>query len=205
MNTFARYLFQGMFGWMRAALLRLADGTLLDSWLARHWLTAIIPVIVIGTLIDYIVWIARWRPDLSWRSDLRRSAALLSHEERQMRRFRRGYNKDNAEIGAVAQPLSDAPVPDAVLSHYDALQSAAALEELSLDERFAAVAAGGEATPVRHRRSDRYRSARRQRDAQRRQASDADAPADGLAPVISKATAFRAPVYPRQPDQDTRS
>ena len=46
MNSFAKYLFQGMFSWVREALRQLSDPRLIDSWLATHWLSALIPILL---------------------------------------------------------------------------------------------------------------------------------------------------------------
>ena len=89
MNSFARYLFQGLFSWVYGAVIHLSDPALIDSWLAVHWLQVLIVILLFGTLIDVLVWLLRWRPDLVWRSGAHHVSGLLDPEERQMRRFRK--------------------------------------------------------------------------------------------------------------------
>ena len=199
MNTFAKYLFQILFGWTRDALRQLTDPGVLDSWLATHWLTALIPILLIGTLIDYIVWLARWRPDLAWRSSIHQSMSLLNEEGREMRRFRKGFSKENADIGAIARPLQDAPIP----AEYSQAEESAADDDAYYDWQFE-TPAPAEQPAQRHRRGDRYRKKERKpRTEHRASLLEADdSPVDGLPPVIRKEDAFRAPVYPRASDQD---
>lgn len=208
MNAFARYLFQGLFSWVREAIRQLSDPSLIDGWLTRNWLSALIPLLLICTVIDYLVWLFRWRPDLAWRSDLRRSVMNLQREERQMRRFRRGYDKENADIGAVAQPLMDAPVPEdmADIRPADAVDEEALAADAMYDWQYAEMNKPAEAPPERHRRSERYQRGGRRKPPARKLSLEADdEPVNGLPPVLSKEEAFRAPVYPRQADQDRRS
>ena len=211
MNSFAKYMFQGMFSWMRDAVRHLTDGSILDSWLAEHWLTTVIFLMVIGVVADYAVWLFRWRPDLVWRSRAAQPGALFNHEERQMRRFRKGYDQENADIGAVAQPLTDAPVPEDVLAYRQAVPAeAAAAEDAYIDWQFAEVSGGvqTEAAPTRHRRSDRYRNANkplRERPRRLGLTSDEEELYNGLPVTVSKEEAFRSPVFPREAEQQRKS
>ena len=202
MNAFAKYLFQALFSWIREAIRQLSDPQLIDSWLAKNWLSALIPLLLIGTVIDFIVWLIRWRPDLVWRSSLNRSASLMSEENRELRRFRKGFDKENAEIGAVAKPLMD-PGDD-----YELTDPQPQADDAYYDWQFATpMKPETEQPPVRHRRSDRYRKpARSSRAAQRRTdlMEEDDAAIDGLPPRLSKEEAFRAPVYPRTEQDDRR-
>ena len=199
MNAFAKYLFQGMFSWIREAVRQLSDPQLIDSWLAENWLTALIPLLLIGTAVDYIVWVVRWRPDLVWRSSLSLSASLISEESRELRRFRKGFSGENADIGAIAKPLAEYGENP---TSYDAQA-----DDAYYDWQFAApVKPETEQPPVRHRRSDRYRKPGRALRAEPRLTGflkEDDSPVDGLPPLLSKEEAFRAPVYPRT-EQDDR-
>ena len=200
MNSFAKYLFQGMFSWVREAVRQLSDPRLIDSWLATHWLSALIPVLLIATLVDFIVWLVRWKPYLVGRSSLNRSVSLLSEEGRELRRFRKGFNKVSAEIGAAAKPLTESPISERVYAQES--PEPVISDDAYYDWQFAEPAP--EQPPQRHRRSDRYRKPlRKPREVQRRSIMQAeDTPIDGLPPIVSKEEAFRAPVYPRS-DQDT--
>ena len=199
MNAFAKYLFQAMFSWIREAIRQLSDPKLIDSWLAKNWLSALIPLLMIGTAIDFIVWLIRWRPDLVWRSSLSRSASLMSEENRELRRFRKGFSKENAEIGAIAKPIMEFEEP---------FKSAdPQMDDAYYDWQFATPAKPeAEQPPVRHRRSDRYRKPGRTSRAEQRRMNpqrEDDSPVDGLPPLLSKEEAFRAPVYPRT-EQDEK-
>ncbi len=203
MNSFAKYLFQGMFSWVREAVRQLSDPRLIDSWLATHWLAALIPILLIATAVDFIVWLARWKPYLVWRSSLNRSASLLSEEGRELRRFRKGFKKESAEIGVAAKPLTESPISERIYT--EEAEKPVISEDAYYDWQFAEPAPQPqEQPPQRHRRSDRYRRPlRKPRDVQRRSIMQADdAPLDGLPPIVSKEEAFRAPVYPRR-DEDT--
>ena len=207
MNSFAKYLFQAMFSWIREAVRQLSDPKLIDSWLARNWLAALIPILVIGTVVDFIIWVIRWQPYLVWRSALDRKTNLLNTEGRELRRFRKGFKGENAEIGAVARPLQDAPVPESIMAYAGEAEKQQLIDEKFYDWQFAEPAAQPkeEPKPERHRRSDRYLRPGRRKEPQRRMplrnGAD-DAPIDGLPPVISKEEAFRAPVYPHENDQE---
>ena len=204
MNAFARYLFQGMFSWVQEAVRQLSDPGLIDSWLATHWLAALIPLLIIGTVIDFAVWMIRWQPYRVWRSSMRRPVTLLSQENRELRRFRKGFGKENAEISAIARPLQDAPVPEEILSYTAQPEQEEAADDAYYDWQFAQPAQeAAEQPPVRHRRSDRYRRGVRAKEPRRTSllASD-DTPIDGLPPIMTKEEAFRAPVYPHAADQE---
>ncbi len=201
MNAFAKYLFQALFSWAREAIRQLNDPQLIDSWLAKNWLAALIPLLLIGTAVDFIVWLIRWRPDLVWRSSLNRSASLMSEENRELRRFRKGFSKESAEISEVAKPLAD---PD---EDNQGTDMQAKEDDEYYDWQFATPAQPEpEQPPVRHRRSDRYRRPVRPSRVQRRtdQMMDVDTPVDGLPPILTKEEAFRAPVYPRSEQDDQR-
>lgn len=63
-----------MLGWLRSVaswVLDLFDlnGTSGFSpleWLSRHWLPALIVLLVTGVVLDFIVWLIRWRPYWVW-------------------------------------------------------------------------------------------------------------------------------------------
>ena len=201
MNAFAKYLFQAMFSWIREAIRQLSDPKLIDSWLAKNWLSALILLLLIGTAIDFIVWLIRWRPDLVWRSSLSHSASLMSEENRELRRFRKGFNTENAEIGAIAKPLVEFE------ESFESADMQTQADDAYYDWQFATpTKPEAEQPPVRHRRSDRYRKPARTSRAEQRRTNllmEGDSPVDGLPPLLSKEEAFRAPVYPRT-EQDEK-
>lgn len=77
MNAFADWLFSVMFGWMGTAansawnaVVNATSGT--GSFFSRYWLCIVLLIIIGGTVLDYAVWLVRWRPYLVWRSWLTR-------------------------------------------------------------------------------------------------------------------------------------
>lgn len=67
-----------MLGWIRGLASSIASmfqsnggadatsGAAVLSWFSEHWLTLLIVLIVIGVLVDWIVWLIRWRPHWLW-------------------------------------------------------------------------------------------------------------------------------------------
>ena len=209
MNTFSRYLFQTLFSWTHEAIRQLSRPDILDSWLATHWLSIVLFLMVAGTVIDFAVWLVRWRPDLVWRGSLSRSASAFRAEERQMRRFRKGFKQNNAEIGAIAQPRQDAPMPE---PYQDAPEAEQAAEDEGQDAlydlQFAAQAEAADTGMTRHRRSERYRHRGKRVAAEGREKGEEtdaeEASMYGLPPIVRKEQAFRAPVYPQNANKDQR-
>lgn len=199
MNAFARYLFQAMFGWVRDAVRRLTDPGLIDGWLAVNWFGIIVMLVLIGTAVDFAVWFLRWRPDWVWRGHFGRAGAHRRAEERQMRRFRKGFDQDNTEIGAIARPLEADPAPAEPV-----VEEAEQQEPLDAyyDWQFAVNAEPPAET--RHRRSDRYRRKDRHAPFYEEEAEEAgeDEALYGLSGAVRKDEAFRAPVYPRSSQRD---
>ena len=95
MNAFADWLFSALFGWMGSAangawnaLVNASGG--ISSFFSTYWLLFLLAVIIAGTVLDYAVWLVRWRPYLVWRSWLtrrlrrrrmQRSAQDLEHSD----------------------------------------------------------------------------------------------------------------------------
>lgn len=78
MGGFANSALNFLLGWMRGAAQWLwqlinspESGSALD-WLGQHWLSVTIVLCIAGIIIDLLVYLARWRPDLVWRSFFRR-------------------------------------------------------------------------------------------------------------------------------------
>ena len=212
MNSFAKGLFQLLIGWVRS-LTALWDGdwTGLDSffaWLTRHWLSVTLTLILIGSVTDLVVWLLRWRPDISWRIRWKRlrnfSVSGYMHEIR----FQRGYNQDNTQIMEAARPIAEQPLPPARREEFSPPMDV--IDEREQLEADLGVARPGRlmdapvpediAAPERRRRSDRYRSglrgAVRQVRKRLQEEEEDEYEPDVLPPIMSKEEAFRAPVYP---------
>ncbi|MBR4360893.1 MAG: hypothetical protein IKP32_09780 [Clostridia bacterium] len=108
-NSFADSLFRFLFGWARGLLQRIWDAAFSGgfsgffTWLGDHWLLVTLLLCLIGTVVDFAVWMIRWRPYLVWRTKLRRVLRFLGgrgEESTNPRQFARGYR------GAVALDMS---------------------------------------------------------------------------------------------------
>lgn len=73
MNAFADWLFGIILGWTRGLanaawnlVTNHAGG--ISRWFAAMWLPLLIALLAGGTVIDYIVWLVRWRPQERWRA-----------------------------------------------------------------------------------------------------------------------------------------
>lgn len=73
MNAFADWLFSALFGWMGSAangawnaLVNARGG--ISTFFSKYWLVLLLIVLLAGTVLDYAVWLVRWRPYLVWRS-----------------------------------------------------------------------------------------------------------------------------------------
>ncbi len=91
MNAFADWLFSVLLGWTGGAANRAWNAIVnndggISGFFARFWLPIVLLLIVAGTLVDYAVWFARWRPYLVWRSWLtrRRRHRNMTQEAQQL-------------------------------------------------------------------------------------------------------------------------
>lgn len=78
MNAFADWLFSLLFGWMGGAANRAWNAIVnssggISSFFSRYWLIFLLIALIAGTVLDYAVWLVRWRPYLVWRSWLTRT------------------------------------------------------------------------------------------------------------------------------------
>ena len=71
-SVFAQNLIELMLSWMRLIALwvwnffqaDMADGFL--SWFADHWKSLALFVIIVGLVMDWLIWMIRWRPYWLW-------------------------------------------------------------------------------------------------------------------------------------------
>ncbi|MBR3742079.1 MAG: hypothetical protein IKN04_16765 [Clostridia bacterium] len=231
MNTFANSLFSVLFGWARGLIRRLWDNAVSGQfsgffiWLGDHWLWVVLGLILGCTVMDYLIWLIRWRPYLLWRAFFRRVRRLSHRENRQ---FKRGYQSSVA-IQVTPDREQDAQ-EDAWAEEAWAQPQPPAEEEPALEPIFSAsmekeprarqftppqtyeapplFASARQVTgsfsaemPVarRRRRSEKYE---RRRQEWRDRLINGDAQdyemLDGLPPVVDRQQAFHEPVYPRQ-------
>lgn len=215
MNSFAKGLFQLLIGWVRN-LTALWDGdwTRLDSffdWVTRHWLFLAVVLILVGSAVDVLLWLLRWRPDIAWRVRWKRLRSFSVSGYLHELRFRRGYDQDNTQIMEAARPIAEMPVPgqEPVSQASEAAVHPADVigEREQLESDLGVVRHGRlldtpvpEDAPERRRRSERYRLGLRgavhhfRKRLQEEEEEEYEP--DVLPPIMSKEEAFRAPVYP---------
>lgn len=123
------WFFNGMLGWLRWIASRVAAmfqttssdasrGSNVLDWFSANWITLLLTLIVIGIVVDWIVWMVRWRPYWLW---FRKRRVLLdddidmelSDEDLQRRYAPPKEKKDNSphfkgsELGRAGRPLYD--------------------------------------------------------------------------------------------------
>ncbi len=86
-TAFTDSFIKGMLGWIRWIASSIANlfqsgsgasgGTSFLSWFAGNWIKILLVLIVVGVLVDWVVWMARWRPYWVW---FRKRRILLDNE-----------------------------------------------------------------------------------------------------------------------------
>ena len=232
MNTFANSLFTVLFGWARGLIQQVWNAAVSGqfsgflTWLGDHWLAVVLGLILGCTVIDYLIWLIRWRPYLLWRGSLRRVSRLFRRGNRQ---FEQGYQSSvdiqlppEQEAGTQSAeawseeawsqpppPAEETPEPEAVFSAPSEKEPRA--RQFTPPQAYEApplYAAARQVTgsftaemPVarRRRRSEKYE---RRRQEWRDRLINGDAQdyemLDGLPPVVDRQQAFHEPVYPRR-------
>lgn len=102
MNTFANWLFSMLLGWTGTFANGIWNTVMNESggfsdFFSRFWLPVVVILIIAGTVLDFAVWLIRWRPYLVWRS------WLASHRRRR-------------EVRAAAQTLDSAQMDERTMS-----------------------------------------------------------------------------------------
>ncbi|MBQ9265118.1 MAG: hypothetical protein IJ189_13050 [Clostridia bacterium] len=222
MNTFSNSLFTFLFGWARSLIESVwnaaAEGKLSGffTWLGDHWMIVVVALCLGGTVMDFLIWMIRWRPYLVWRSFLRKWARRFRGEKvDSQRRFNRGYQDAVEELGFSAEQ-SDLPPQDAgawedeyaapaqeQADYYQEDAFAAPQDAAYADQQWAGETPAGYAPDVpegrRRRRSEKHDQPRRFAWHQKLTAIDdqeEDGMLDGLPPAVNREQAFHEPVYP---------
>lgn len=216
MNTLSNHVLAVLFSWMRTLIQGAWNAMSFGAsggfwpWLGDHWLLVIVLLCLICTVLDYLIWLIRWRPYILWRQRIGR----LFHRTADGvydGGFGRGYREKvdldlqdmppNAEqepeeweaaVPTPAVPL-EAVYPDPEpIGRFPGAGDAPMTEE--------AVPAAWEETPrTRHRRGERHENRRRNMIAWRlRSEGDALDPQEELPPEEEQESMFHEPVYPRQ-------
>ena len=105
MNAFIKSLFTVLFGWIKSVIQGMWDTVFSGTyhgffvWLSHAWPYLVVLLCILCTLVDYAVWLVRWRPYVMWKQRLRRL-------------FRKGHDAPAAEEPAqapAAPPLTGQP------------------------------------------------------------------------------------------------
>lgn len=223
MNNLSNHVLAVLFSWMRT-LIQGVWGTISSgaasgfwTWLGDHWLLLTVFLCLICVVLDYLVWLIRWKPYVLWKQKMLR---LFRRDEesalRRDRHFSQGYRSG---VGLDLQGLAEvSPAPAPALWEAEAYAPPPAAEPETLPEipafeqiEYAAMGSGNEPIPAqeaapvetpaspapRRRRSDRHPVKRR--SLFKRLIADEDEndlPAE-LPPVVDRETAFHTPVYPQ--------
>lgn len=114
MNSFANSLFSLLFGWLRSLIQGIwtaaarGEFSRFFTWLGDHWFLVAVVLCLGCTVLDYLVWLVRWRPYLVWRTKLRSFIRRLRGEKvDSQRRFSQGY----AEAVPLDMPEAEFPAP----------------------------------------------------------------------------------------------
>lgn len=217
MNAFADTLLSMMFGWLRRLVESIfssaSSGSFSSffSWLGDHWFWLVAVLCVICLVLDYLIWLIRWKPYVIWRNKLRRLFGRRKYVPADPV-FEQGYDTgvdldmddmENAplpeyaawqpEYEVPAQPLQPSPPPCSVQPRepvYTAPETPAYQEDMVFMPT---------ETTVRNRRSQRYEKKKSILSGiLAAQKDEENEMIDGLPPVMNKEDAFHAPVFPDQ-------
>ncbi len=234
MNTFANSLFSVLFGWARGLIQEVWNAALSGqfsgflTWLGDHWLVVVFGLILGCTVMDYLIWLIRWRPYLLWRGFFRRVSRFFKRENIQ---FEQGYQSSvgiqlppeqeaapreeeawSEEAWSQPQPpAEEAPVPEPEPVFSASREREPRARQFTPPQAYEApplYAAARQVTgsftaemPVarRRRRSEKYERRRQEwRDRLINGDAQDDEILDGLPPAVDRQQAFHEPVYPRQ-------
>lgn len=112
MGNFANTVFSMMLGWFRTAvsdlwnLFTASDGNSLLAWIGNHWIHLVVILCVVGTAIDIVVHLFRWRPLTVWASFFRR----LRHHGREEEETEQPHHRKQQQW--IYADGSTAPSPD---------------------------------------------------------------------------------------------
>lgn len=119
MNAFADWLFSVLLGWTGTAANSAWNAIVnnqggIGGFFSRFWLPIVLLLVVGGTLLDYAVWFARWKPYLVWRSWLtrRRRERVMAHDAQQLERGQMDPGTQNTIADWVTTPQDHYPVYD---------------------------------------------------------------------------------------------
>lgn len=213
MNAFADTLLTFLLGWVKGLAQRVmgfvtgGEGAGFLVWLGDHWLGVVLVICLGGIVIDILVWLLRWRPDLVWSTRLRHVREKLSGQK-----MRAGEEWDFYQGYEDAVPMLDDGMPY-FQQEYD---EAPAQEDYQQQEYWYELEnpvqpeapvyeyPPADKTPSpRRRRSEKYQKEKvnpldRLRDKLMSTDDDENAMLDGLPPIVDSKQAFHEPIYPNR-------
>ena len=235
MNTFADSLFKALFGWARSLVQGVWSAVVnrnfssFFSWLVDHWFWLVLGLCLIGTAIDFIIWLIRWRPYLVWRTNMRKLFRRLRGETDGQQDFETGYTAGVAldmleenipEQQYAPEPAAEMPSPQPVVfpeefyaPRYTAVNDPppAPAQYVPPEENYAPIVTAPKeeayqplpGVAPRRRRSDKHIQQKKASWHERLVADEAeqDGMLDGLPPAVDREQAFHAPVYPQGSNQ----
>lgn len=236
MNAFANTLFTLILGWVRGLVSSLfalltgegTHGAL--TWLGDHWLSLAIFVIIVCTILDYLVWLVRWRPFLVWRTRLRMLGRRLHRNRIKDKAFNRGYTDSvlpRPQVDAAPQaPLVPMPAKAPLSSSRVAIDPRDVNAQMAYAPAKPIAAPPPKAQPYtqlmfeeefeprqkqlqkRHkRRTEKYRHGiagafYTLRNRINEFDDEHEEILDGLPPAVKKGKAFHEPVFPKRRQED---
>lgn len=102
--NYSNTIVSGMLSWLRGIanwainLFNLSGERSLSmlTWFSEHWIGMLVTLIILGLVIDWLVWIIRWRPYWVW---FRRKRILIDDTETAARSYSRWDDADDAPRG----------------------------------------------------------------------------------------------------------
>ncbi len=210
MNAFANTVFSLLLGWVRNAVQAVwnsissggSHGFL--TWLGDHWIWLVVFLCIAGFVLDYLVWIIRWRPYRLWRQKLQRTFHRMNPNDMQnSRQFKKGYT-DGVQLQIserATQPQlyeEDLMPPPAQNPFMPPVRETYTPPPLFTQP----VQAQWNDDAQRNRRSQRHDTGKRPFERLARigskltETEDEQGLLDGLPPAVNKEEAFYQPVFP---------
>lgn len=160
MNNFSNSLLHLLLSWMRTlfgSLLNMLHGD--DSgvlaWVSRHWIPLAVILLIIGLVLDTLIYMARWRPQYVWRTRFRRIFNREQETEEDIQ-FSQGFDTALPNFNFADTPITDLATSEAIAD--ESLEAYFSEPAPAQEEAFDySQLPGAEAVPEeRRRRSDRH-------------------------------------------------
>jgi len=128
MNAFADSIFSLLFSWLRAlvqgiwASVSAGNFSGFFTWLGDHWLWLALFVALCATIIDFLIWMIRWRPYLVWKTKIRRLIRFFKYgktDHQAQQHFYQGYQEGVALDMPQEDFAPDEALQPAYASPYD--------------------------------------------------------------------------------------